>query len=539
MHIPSELILSHMGLAEVGLWATSVNDGHKVVLAVKLSTDTLKWIHRGVSVNMLIGHVQVDNALIRVLGLEVFDCKTDPLIPNLPQVESWEVEEFDALLETGKFTVHFHNEQPFVSVLDATGSMPQESVRAYLEKRARLHFHTAPIVNEMFRKAQNAFEQAISKDQKEPVPSVEIFRFPLSIANPIWNSVGVPDAGSFSPDDLNEGQSHEALLLHVLKPNCDGVVLASPQIEDGDKTRELCDVLAVAKSAFLFEAKAFSVFDKSADQSAGRKAATVMKHFEKALGQLQGAVRRLERGVEILNGGLPDNRIAGSQFQTLHGIVVVSNTSFELPWLEIGKQLAEAQKPPRIYYHFIPLVEMQRMVAFAKGSSDELNLMFIRRGDLIASSKHARIQTDYKPEVSSVMQLPPVPGACIGLRFVWVGENAADWLIRLFPLIYQQLFRRAFSGRLDFYHKVGKVKGLPAIGIGLAARSASADLSREWWSDFCRELFHSMNQNGLPSAALNSQRIETLEEITSKLSDFLLAVEFESGFVVRKNAAEE
>ena len=54
-----------------------------------------------------------------------------------------------------------------------------------------------------------------------------------------------------------------------------------------------------------------------------------------------------------------------------------------------------------------------------------------------------------------------------------------------------------------------------------------------------RSLNLRIETNGLPSAALNSQRIETLEEITSKLSDFLLAVEFESGFVVRKNAAEE
>jgi len=84
MHIPSELMLSHMGLAEAGLWATRVNDNNHVVLVVKLSTDTLKWIQRGVEVNMIIGHVQVDNATIRVLGLEIFDCKTDPLLANLP-----------------------------------------------------------------------------------------------------------------------------------------------------------------------------------------------------------------------------------------------------------------------------------------------------------------------------------------------------------------------------------------------------------------------------------------------------------------------
>ena len=314
------------------------------------------------------------------------------------------------------------------------------------------------------------------------------------------------------------------------------MVLASPQIQDGDKTRELCDVLALAKSAFLFEAKSFSVFDKSPDQTAERKAATVMKHFEKALSQLQGAAKRIKIGVEILTDGLPGRRIASDQFQTLHAIIVVSNTSFDLPWLEIGKQLADAQKAPHIYYHLISLNEIQRMVAFSKSSSNTLNQIFIRRAEIIASSKDAQIQSDYIPEVSSVMKLAPVPGDCIGIRFVWIGEDAGDWLVRLFPLVYRLLFQRAFSGRLDFYHKIGKASGRPAIGIGLAAQSISEPLRREWWSEFRQELFKSIELANLPQAAPNSEHIQNLKEITSKFPDLLLAVEFQAGFVVAKMA---
>lgn len=383
-----------MALSEAGLWPAEVNDGSQIILAIKLSTDTLKWIQRGVSVNMLIGHVKIENNLIRILALEVFDCKTAPLLPNLPQVQAWEIDGLDTLLGKNRFTIHFHNEQPFVSVLDATGSLPHEAVHAYLEKRKSLQFSTSPVVTGIFRKAQNEFEQAVFEEQRERVSHVQLFRFPMSIANPIWNEVEVPEAGTFDPGDSNEGQSHEALLLHVLKPNFDGTVLSSPQIKNSDRIRELCDVLAISQNAFVFEAKAFSVFDKSPDQTAERKAANVMKHFEKALGQLQGAMKQLESGIEILSNGPPGYRIVGSQFRAFHGIVLVSNTSFDLPWLEIGKQLAEAQTP-RNYFHFISLTEIQRMVAFAKGSSEKLNLMFLRRAEVVASSKSARIQTDF------------------------------------------------------------------------------------------------------------------------------------------------
>src|SRR5207302_8241147 len=134
--------------------------------------------------------------------------------------------------------------------------------------------------------------------------------------------------------------------------------------------------------------------------SADRKASTVMKHFEKALGQLQGAVRRLEQGVTILSNGAPEIHLHATQFEALHGIIVVSNNSFDLPWLEIGNQLAEAQKPPRVFYHFVPLVEIQRMMAFSKSSSQDLSSMFVKRAEIIAHSKDAQIATDYRREVT-------------------------------------------------------------------------------------------------------------------------------------------
>lgn len=532
-------MLSYMGLAEAGMWATKVNDGRQTVFVVKLSTDALKWIHRGVPVNLLIGHVSIEGVVARVLGLEIFDCQTDPLLPNLPQVESWEIKEFDELLGLDRFTVHFHNEQPFLSVLDATASVPVPAVRSYLEKRSALTFHSTPVATSLFRQAQRTFEKALSRRPEESAQQVEVFRFPLSFTNMRWNSVGVPDAGTFVPDDSNEGESHEALLLHLLKPNFDGEVIPSPTIPDGNKTRELCDLLAISKNAFVFEAKAFSVFDKSLDQTPDRKASTVMKHFEKALGQLQGAIKRIEKGVEIqADGSTRPLTIAGKQFGTLHGIIVVSNTSFDLPWLEIGKQLAEAQRVPRTCYHFLQLAEVQRMVAFAGGSSEALNQILVRRAEVVASSKDAHIETDFRPEVTKVLKLPPVSEDCLGIRFVWVGADVADSLVRFFHLVYQQFQTRAFSGRLEFYHKLGKVRGSPAIGIGMAAQAVADELDCDWWLQFRRDLFDSVAKAGLPQVAEKSEHLQTLREISAKYPELLLAVEFQDGFVIAKNSGE-
>ena len=114
MHFASEFMIARMALAEFGMWAVPVNDETELVLAIKLSTDVLKWISKGVKVNMLVGHAPVGEKLIRIVGLEVFDCQTDQLLPTLPQNEAWEIKSFDELLRKERFRVHFHNEQPFV-----------------------------------------------------------------------------------------------------------------------------------------------------------------------------------------------------------------------------------------------------------------------------------------------------------------------------------------------------------------------------------------------------------------------------------------
>jgi hypothetical protein len=539
MHFPSEFMLSYLGLAEGGIWAPKVNDGQQSVLVVKISTDAVKWIHRGVPVNLVIGHVSLEGVVVRVLALEIFDCQTNPLIPNLPQVEAWEIEGFDSLLTNDKFTVHFHNEQPFVSVLDATASLPVAEIRAYQEKRAAVKFHSTPVVTELSRRAQDIFSQAFSREPKAPVPQVELFRFPLTFSNSSWNSVVVPDAGQFNPDDANEGRSHEALIIHVLKPNFDGTVIASPKIPDGGVTRELCDVLAISKDAFLFEAKAFSVFEKPLDQTADRKAATVMKHFEKALGQLQGAIKRIVNGVELqADGSRGPLAITATQFRFMHGIVLVSNTSFDLPWLEIGKQLADAQQAPQVHYHFIQLAELQRMVAFARGESEALNQILLRRAKVIASSRDALVEMEYKPEVTRQLKLPAVGDDCLGIRFVWIGEDVGNSLVRFFSLVYHQFENRVFSGRLDFYHKLGKAGDSPGIGIGLAAQPLAGELDREWWLKFRADLFDAVAKAGLPQAAPKSEHLQALSEIRVKFPKLLMSVEFKDGFVVGANSGD-
>jgi hypothetical protein len=146
-----------------------------------------------------------------------------------------------------------------------------------------------------------------------------------------------------------KGVHHET---ESLEPQFRGHVLDSPEIADGSTKRELCDVLAYQRCAFVFQAKAFSVFDKPLDQTPLRKTNTVLKHFRKAFRQLQGAIKCLDGGCRLWIDDKIADEPKAAQFKTIHGIALVSNTSFALPWAEIGEALANAGSPPRVYFHF-------------------------------------------------------------------------------------------------------------------------------------------------------------------------------------------
>jgi hypothetical protein len=127
----------------------------------------------------------------------------------------------------------------------------------------------------------------------------------------------------------------------------------------------------------------------------------------------------------------------------------------------------------------------------------------------------------------------------LGLRFVWPGSDVADAIVHFFGLVYQEFRIRAFSGRLDLYHNIGKVRGSPAIGIAMAAQPVSAQLDRDGWSQLQHDLFGSMAKAGLPPAVEGSALFQTLDEISEKFAKLHLSVEFHDGAVTAKKSRED
>jgi hypothetical protein len=542
MHFASQEMIGKMALAEAGLWATRVNDGRDLVFVVKASTDIIKWIQTGVGVELVIGHVLIGDRCIRCLALRVADSADDPVLLNAAQHLKEDQDQFDDLLKERSFSIFFHNENPFMSVMGGIAEVDTGGREQYLKVRSSVTIHADSVQLGDFRRGQDLFEDHLLKPESNTLAQVQCFRMTVKLTNLAWFGLGVPDSEVYEPWDTNEGGSQETLALQILKPHFIGNVVKSPQIPDGDEYRELCDILAVSESfAFVIESKVFSVFEKKNTQTPERRAKTITGHFEKALGQLQGAMRRLEKGVSIYRENAKVAEIKAEQFSAIHAIVLVSATNWKLPWKDIGKKIQEACGP-RQFYHLMPAMELQRIVAFAMGEPLKMSQCLHRRAEVVCSSGNAEVQTEYIPGPPSKLTMPEIDHESRALLFALAGHEVnADAVSGILNLLVDQLQSRRFTGRVEIRHEVGRFERSPAYWLGLGACGSEVEsfsATKEWWFAFLRDLRGFASDKGLPVPLKSSGRCRTYGKLCEIMPDLLVTVEMSHGFVVGRKYAD-
>ena len=539
MHIASEKLVGKMALGEAGLWATRINDGRDLVLVAKAPTDTIKWIQRGVEIEFVIAHIKVGERTVRCVALQVSDSTEDPSLLSCPQNLSEDHAPFDDLLGEASFTVYFHNENPFVSILEGVVTWDQSAIRTYLSTRAGEPLYGDHTNFVVFRTAQEQFERYALNKSSLPDCPFQIHRIPLRIEHMSWNSVAIRDSGTFEPGNSNEGGSQEDLIVQLLKPHFQGIVAKSPQIQVGTKMRELCDVLAFSDSyLFAIESKVFSVFDKSVQQSPDRRAKTIFGHFEKATDQLVGAVKRMAREVTISDESSKVETIGLSKFKAVHAIVVATTSNWKLPWDMIGVKL-RTLSTSSIHFHFMTVMELQRTVAYCLGDTETLHLMLARRSEVVCGSGNANVRIDLLPGPPHCLNMPEVPATNRAIAFAFDGDQISkerSAFVPMLNLLFDQLLPlRRFSGRIEVRLEVGIFSEKPALWLAVAAGGTNSQLfdgNKEWWFSLLGELRSQCERKSWPVPLPRSGRIRRTSVLREVFPDLLVTVEFDEGRVI-------
>ncbi len=248
------------------------------------------------------------------------------------------------------------------------------------------------------------------------------WELPIELTDTVALRTIVAGTGTASVGDTDQGGELERLARQLFEFLCPFGTFHSPQVTYGKKRRrELCDILAVARiretpdeGLFVVQSKVSSVTEETLGRKAERTAASIYKNILIALGQVEGAVRRLRAGDPIYrkNGTRveDDPDIAGLKAlvqpmdlkeragRAGHGIVLISEMHEGVDWTEVATRLIESHTKLAFMTCVLDLQEIQRLVVLSDGRPAIFEAHLTRRFGLIKQHGSANVRTEVKEE---------------------------------------------------------------------------------------------------------------------------------------------
>lgn len=376
-----------MRSTDASVWFVPANDGEDFSLLIKLPMAQIKAIIRGCSASVVLK--VADSALF--VGIRVFDIPGHPLITVKIQRQLEEHQALSRFVETGTAPVFLFNELDF-SAASSTATMAfsdRERVLSAIENPSEFY------IGERMNSHDFVLDQMEQSMSFEAPNEVE---FPLAFGK--WESLeanflGVEESHLLRVDSRDEGELLERMVWASLESVFPLNLYKSPQVRIGSKTRELTDVLTSYEyGSFLFEAKALSEYSTSPDRSLERRVSSVQSHIKKALDQLVGAGKALDRGDEVFDS--KGNLIQIERKNPPHAIVLVSELIEAGDWSETVEHLMNALSASRMYVHILDLRELLTLLKIGRGQPELLdyNLMerckkFVKYRNIFLRSKAA------------------------------------------------------------------------------------------------------------------------------------------------------
>jgi hypothetical protein len=501
------------------------------VLYLKLPSDVLKALLLDAKLALLATTVTTHGQTLDVIGVSIDDVPGDPFRYYQPLTEPNQLSMLRACATATTLQAYVFNEMviPAFEMLLA----PVHPTESFLENLAPITpgKPLPPIPDQ--ETALDAVVHLAAKGSAPPESQVNALSFlQLQRSSLEIYRLTLPPAGDFDPDDKNEGGNLEQSIQVLLSTRYSSGIYRSPQVDDGASgaKRELTDVLLVTPDAlFLFESKVMAVLERGISATSERRAKVTTKHFEKALGQLVGAVKRIRGGATIHDAEERPIGTFGSA-PAIHATIVVSTQMAGLDFRGIAAQLTEAGKRVNACFHFLDLGELQQLLAFTNDSRT-LSAYMDRRYEVVTGSGNAAIRSIFRHARTQPTTSPEIPpdhsGQVLGFGLAAGVETCTS---ELYTALLKALRHHAFSGRCELYHQQFDDKGEPLYALALALRPSSSPArlqNKDWQATIAHDLSNALQPSWGFTSVKHSAALP-LKRIRLKFEP-VLAMDFQAG----------
>lgn len=335
MFLPNKHINLYLESENIGFWIDYSYEDKSVGIIVKIPFTAIKGILLNAKVEF---HLAIASASSRHLciGMTIYDIEENPAVYVTTIRDKREVKGLHKLLygSYDNITLTFYNE--------FTHPVVWADVKfedGFLEESKRLvnvGFSTTKSFKNSYE-ASDSFYKKIIPDfvcNNEYDTQINSSYLKLENIKSILSSVVVPGLSDLSYD-LSEGENgsegyvQEEMIAHALSYLFGDEVLRSPNIKQGDKTRELIDVAVIdSSSVLLIESKASAIIEKGKLVSLPRRNSNTYGLIKKAISQVEGVAKLCKNGVVFFTDG-KNGEIMPSQ--NIHIIIVVSEIIYDDP----------------------------------------------------------------------------------------------------------------------------------------------------------------------------------------------------------------
>ncbi len=307
MHLPAQEVLAEMQPEGGGLWFVPAHGTDTHAILVKASSSVIKAVIRGSSLEFLVGVSEVNGKRYLATAVRVHDDPESPVTYFRIQKNT---AQHVAILEilARKSTPLFFFDELCRSVAWAE-CLPDSTASAQalktIQNSCALYTGT---LNEHCDSVLDAMQTVIDPASIDyQVPLIDFTWVPIKLEELHFIdilAVSTIETHAYRADQPDEGGGQEVNAWHLLESLFPMGIVRSPQVMEGNKERELIDILCYythdqLSGLFLVESKALSILSVDPRQSMERKTKNQDKHIIKALGQCKGAISSIRAGCTI------------------------------------------------------------------------------------------------------------------------------------------------------------------------------------------------------------------------------------------------
>lgn len=396
MIMPSTRIHQEMYSSEAGIWFIPTTDGASVLIKAPISS--LKALSVGCSFEIGIGVLENK---VCVAGI-IHDAPDTPLIVSRPQAHAEEHQALIEVLSRGNVNFFLFNEMDHC-VGWSPGSFASEGseqASEYLQPITRLYTGNVLEFGESLLDILNEAMHDNSTVAKNP--ELAAVKIPVKLVD--WHSnflsyVGVGTYQTVQVDHPDEGGMLENSVWAALSSVYPAQLYKSPTVENGEKTRELTDVLALSKHGnILIEAKDLAMLASKGSRVHSRKVSGVKKQALKGVAQLVGAAKALRRNCKISSseGKVLNVDLSGQ----LHCVVIVSEL-FAENWDEVYEAAVAAMGETGDLFHVIDYRELVALLKIARGYDGRLQTLLKKRLEHVLQRQTLNVRSRQAPDSSA------------------------------------------------------------------------------------------------------------------------------------------